>query len=64
MPPAACAGKNFISRTPRSSSATTSDVVDTPGRKGSPDARIAVSRASVQPGLTRNRAPAAPHAVT
>ncbi len=59
MPPAASAGKNFISVIPRSSSATTSEVVETPGRNGTPEAFIASSRASVQPGLTRKRAPAA-----
>lgn len=50
VPPAARAGKNFISRTPRSSSAITSDAVDTPGRNGTPDARRAASSVSVHPG--------------
>ncbi len=59
-PPAACAGKNFMSRTPRSSSATTSDAVDTPGRYGTPAASIASSSEPVHPGLTRNRAPRPP----
>ena len=64
VPPAASAGKNFRSVIPRSSRASVSDAVDTPGRNGSPEPRIASSRRSVQPGLIRNRAPAATAAAT
>ncbi|BCK71600.1 hypothetical protein Srufu_055530 [Streptomyces libani subsp. rufus] len=58
MPPADSAGKNFISVTPSSSSVTTSETVETPGRNGTPESFIAPSSRGDQPGLTRKRAPA------
>ena len=57
-PPDASAGKNFISVNPASSTASTSETVAVPGRKGTPESAIAASRVGVEPGETRNCAPA------
>src|SRR5688572_24328512 len=57
-PPDASAGKNFSSVQPASSTASTSETVAVPGRNGSPVSAIAPSSDGVEPGDTRNCAPA------
>src|SRR3954466_15300768 len=57
-PPDASAGKNFSAVSPRSASFIASDTVLAPGRNGSPVSKHASRPASVQPGVTRNFAPA------
>ena len=54
----ASAGKNFISVKPASRTVSTSETVAVPGRNGRPVSAIAPSSAGVEPGETRNWAPA------